>query len=141
MKILFATDGSDASNKALAAFVARRSWFREAPRITLVTVHAAVPYKGAAAKAGKGNLARYYDEECEAALVPARALLTAAKVEFDELKRVGDPASEIVLCAQEIGADLIAMGTHGHTSLASLVLGSVAAEVLAHSKTPVLSLH
>jgi nucleotide-binding universal stress UspA family protein len=30
------------------------------------------------------------------------------------------------------------MGTHGHSSLASVVLGSVATGVLARSKTPVL---
>jgi hypothetical protein len=31
MKILFATDGSDASNAALAALIARLGWFREVP--------------------------------------------------------------------------------------------------------------
>jgi len=30
------------------------------------------------------------------------------------------------------------MGSHGHGALANLVMGSVATQVLAHSKTPVL---
>ena len=35
---------------------------------------------------------------------------------------------------------MIAMGTHGHTALANLVMGSVATRVLARSKVPVLLL-
>jgi nucleotide-binding universal stress UspA family protein len=33
---------------------------------------------------------------------------------------------------------MIAMGTHGHTALANLVMGSVATGVVARSKVPVL---
>jgi nucleotide-binding universal stress UspA family protein len=35
---------------------------------------------------------------------------------------------------------MIALGTHGHTALANLVMGSVATSVLARSKMPVLFL-
>ncbi len=53
-------------------------------------------------------------------------------------KRVGDPAEEIVACAVAGRFDLIVMGTHGHTALANLVMGSVATKMLARSKVPVL---
>jgi len=141
MKILFATDGSDASNAALAALIARLGWFREVPELTLLTVHAAIPYRAAAAWAGKQNLADYYDEEAETMLSPARASLAAANVAFDAVKRVGEPADEIIHCASERGVDLIVMGTHGRTALANLVVGSVATKVLAQASTPVLLLH
>ena len=36
------------------------------------------------------------------------------------------------------GYDLLIMGTRGYTALAKLVMGSVATQVLAQSKTPVL---
>ena len=121
--------------------IASLGWFRDAPELTLLTVHPPVPYKGAAAWAGKENLADYYDDEAEAALAPARALLTAGKVAFDAVKRVGEPATEIIQCANERRVDLIAMGTHGHTALSNLVLGSVATKVLAQANTPVLLLH
>jgi nucleotide-binding universal stress UspA family protein len=49
-----------------------------------------------------------------------------------------DTAGEIVQAAQECGADLIAMGTHGHTGLAEMVLGSVAQSVMKRSTVPVL---
>jgi nucleotide-binding universal stress UspA family protein len=51
---------------------------------------------------------------------------------------VGEPADEIVRRADAGAFDLIVMGTHGHTALANLVLGSVASKVLARSKVPVL---
>jgi len=40
--------------------------------------------------------------------------------------------------ATEVGADLIALSTHGRSGLRRLVLGSVAEQVLRHSRTPVL---
>jgi nucleotide-binding universal stress UspA family protein len=74
-------------------------------------------------------------------LAPARASLAAANVAFDAVKRVGEPADEIIHCASERGVDLIVMGTHGRTALANLVVGSVATKVLAQASTPVLLLH
>jgi nucleotide-binding universal stress UspA family protein len=50
----------------------------------------------------------------------------------------GDPAEEIVRYAEKENVDLIIMATHGHTGLARLVLGSVAARVVASSVAPVL---
>jgi len=40
--------------------------------------------------------------------------------------------------AKTEGADLIIMGSHGRTGLVRLMLGSVAAKVLAESPVPVL---
>ncbi|HWS05017.1 MAG TPA: universal stress protein, partial [Burkholderiaceae bacterium] len=34
--------------------------------------------------------------------------------------------------------DLVIMGSHGHSALANLVMGSVATQVLAHCHVPVL---
>ena len=46
-------------------------------------------------------------------------------------------AKGIVDAAQSCGADLIVMGSHGRSGLAKMVLGSVAAKVLAMSPVPV----
>jgi nucleotide-binding universal stress UspA family protein len=46
---------------------------------------------------------------------------------------------EIIRAAQELGCDLIVMGTHGATGLAHLILGSVAEKVLHKSTVPVLA--
>ena len=50
----------------------------------------------------------------------------------------GDPTDAIVRIAQEEKADLIVMGSHGHTGLRHLLLGSVAEKVLRHAPCPVL---
>ena len=48
------------------------------------------------------------------------------------------PAEAILACADEIGADLIAMATHGRGGLAHLLAGSVAEAVMRAGKVPVL---
>ncbi|EPG41026.1 universal stress protein [Acinetobacter colistiniresistens] len=45
---------------------------------------------------------------------------------------------EIIGAAQNLGADLIIMGSHGRTGFKQFVLGSVAQKVLAESHIPVL---
>ena len=52
----------------------------------------------------------------------------------------GYPPEVIVDEAAAIGADLIAMGTHGRTGLAHLFLGSTAERVVQHAGCPVLTL-
>ncbi len=51
----------------------------------------------------------------------------------------GSAALEIVRMAGAIGADLIAMGTHGRTGLRRLLTGSVAAKVLVDAQCSVLA--
>jgi nucleotide-binding universal stress UspA family protein len=47
--------------------------------------------------------------------------------------RAGDPKSVIVDEAQEWGADLIVVGSHGHTGIKRWLLGSVAQSVVSHA--------
>ncbi|MGH8613589.1 MAG: universal stress protein [Gammaproteobacteria bacterium] len=51
----------------------------------------------------------------------------------------GVPHAEIIRAAEEGGADLIVMGTHGRTGLAHLMMGSVAERVVRGSPIPVLT--
>jgi nucleotide-binding universal stress UspA family protein len=51
----------------------------------------------------------------------------------------GDPAREIVRCAQEGGMDLIVMPTHGYGPFRRFLLGSVTAKVLHDAACPVLT--
>jgi nucleotide-binding universal stress UspA family protein len=52
----------------------------------------------------------------------------------------GNASAEIVRTAEEIGSDLIVMGTHGRTGLRWLLAGSVAIDVLRKARCPVLAL-
>jgi len=51
---------------------------------------------------------------------------------------IGDPGHGIVEIADEIGADLIIIASHGYTGLKHLFLGSVAERVVRHAHCPVL---
>lgn len=50
----------------------------------------------------------------------------------------GNPTRSILACADDINADLIVMGSHGHSALGEILLGSVADKVIRLSKRPVL---
>jgi nucleotide-binding universal stress UspA family protein len=51
----------------------------------------------------------------------------------------GSAASAIVACAEELGAGLVVVGTHGRTGLARLTLGSVAERVIRGAGCSVLA--
>ena len=53
---------------------------------------------------------------------------------------VGDPASQIVTYADENSIDLIVMGTHGHTGLERVLMGSVAEYTVRHAHCPVVTI-
>ena len=54
--------------------------------------------------------------------------------------KVGSPFLEILHTAQNEGADLIVLGTHGRTGLAHVLMGSVAERVVQKSPCPVLTI-
>ncbi len=60
-----------------------------------------------------------------------------APFETERLLLEGDPAHEIVGCAQDHSCDLIMMPTHGHGRFRRLLLGSVTAQVLHDAHCPV----
>lgn len=53
--------------------------------------------------------------------------------------RDGDTFLEILRAAEEIGSDVIVMGTHGRTGIAHLLIGSVAEKVMRKSPVPVMT--
>jgi nucleotide-binding universal stress UspA family protein len=71
----------------------------------------------------------------------AREVATLAEkagVESAAAVREGDAAAVIVRLAQEQGAGVIAMGSHGRTGLARLLMGSVTEKVIGHAACAVL---
>lgn len=52
--------------------------------------------------------------------------------------REGDTAAEVLQVADDVGADLIVMGTHGRTGMGRVLMGSVAESILRGSPCPVL---
>ena len=76
-------------------------------------------------QAGRHLLARFREQSAPRSDVP-------------EFLKSGKPATDIVEVAKTWPADLIVMGSHGRGRIQSLLLGSVAQEVLHHAPCPVL---
>jgi nucleotide-binding universal stress UspA family protein len=76
------------------------------------------------------------DQARDAALRPLNDLRSRWGVET--LLREGDPATQVLRVADEIGADRIVMGTHGHRGFDRFMFGSVAEAVVRKSKVPVM---
>ncbi len=67
----------------------------------------------------------------------ARAAAQGVKVTLLSLTN-GAPWEGIIAAAQQVGADLIFMASHGRRGISGLLLGSETQKVLTHSKIPVL---
>lgn len=139
-RILLPTDGSAASDRAVAAGVAFAQALGAAvigmtvtPEFHVVTTDTAMledtPERFAAdSAAGARALLAGVEAAARAAGVPCR--LEHA---------VGDrPDEAIVDCALRLGCDLIAMGSHGHGAIKAVLLGSVTRNVLTRCDLPVL---
>ena len=83
------------------------------------------------------RLERLEREWAESALAPARAVLAEAGAHLHEHFEQGDVAKTIVRLADELGCDLLVMGTRGLSSLNEILLGSVANKVLHLARTPI----
>ncbi len=62
----------------------------------------------------------------------------ALGVDADVLSPTGAPGETVAQIARERGAELIVVGTHGHTGISRFLLGSVAIAVLRHAPCDVL---
>ena len=67
--------------------------------------------------------------------VPAE-LLDGIQVEF--IVRKGEVSEQIIKAAKELKIDLIIVGSRGHSALASILIGSVAQNIVHHAPCPVL---
>lgn len=131
-KIIWATDGSDCANSALAL----AADLAKANKSELVAVHS-IEYLVA-----KGAAPQEVDEDDRQAAVSAQVedLLANgvnAKARIVEGGMTG-AAHTVAEVAREEGADLIIVGARGHSTLAGLLLGSVPQRLLHLAPCPVL---
>lgn len=61
------------------------------------------------------------------------------KLHYQVMIREGEPAAAVQKVADEIGAELLVMATHGHRGLNRVLLGSVTEKVVRESPLPVLT--
>ncbi|MDC6168878.1 universal stress protein [Paucibacter sp. XJ19-41] len=137
MKILVAVDGSTYTKRMLAYLAAHDEWLGSAHQYTVVHAVPAVPPR-AAAVLDKEVLKSYYDDEAEKVLKTIRSFFSKQKIQAEFVSKVGPAADVIAALANKGKFDLLMLGSHGHSSLGNLVMGSVATKVMAHCTAPVL---
>jgi len=140
MKVLFASDGSDCSDRAAQYLVkSLRAQVKEL-RVTLFYVDLPMMDRVAAAL-GEERVAQIHRENSDECLKGARQKLKRAGVTFTESHTAGNAARCVSEFAQKGKYDLVLMGSHGRSALKNVLLGSVTARVLADCIVPVLVVH
>ena len=141
MRVLYATDGS-AQAELAGELITAIGW----PVDTVVRVVCAVDtgsvFMGAplapAVPANSDELDNELVAEGKRVLEEAMRKVVPAGVHIECRTLEGRPASAIVDEAREWPAELIVIGSRGHGQIASMLLGSVSAEVVDHAPCPVL---
>ena len=138
LKILIAVDGSEHSDRAIAAVgnMARASLKLEA---TLLCVSPEPLFYGSYSAATIQKVEAEQVIQQNVILNQALTHAKAAGLDVGEPTRAyGVIAIEIIRVAKERGVDQIAMGTRGMGAMGNLFLGSVAQGVIQQSPVPVL---
>ncbi|MFY7864107.1 universal stress protein [Roseateles sp.] len=137
MKILIAVDGSSYTKRMLAYLAAHEEWLGDSHQFTVVHAVPAVPPR-AAAVLEKELLKNYYADEGEKVLKTVRSFFSKQGIKADFVNKVG-PAADVIASTAEKGKfGLLILGSHGHSAIGNLVMGSVATKVMANCSTPVL---
>ena len=133
--IVLGLDGSDNSKRAIAPAVELAN--KDGGRIVIAHVDERV--------AGKGGAASLHadEDEVRAGIQEEADRISAdgvdAKVE-NAVAILGGPAHAIAEIADEVDADVIVVGTRGHSQVAGLMLGSVTNRLLHIANRPVLGI-
>ena len=80
----------------------------------------------------------FYDDDAEIVFRPIRAFFEQQGMKATFTHTIGQAAKSIAEMADEGRFDLLIMGSRGHGDWVNLVVGSVATQVLAACRTPVL---
>jgi nucleotide-binding universal stress UspA family protein len=137
MRILVAVDGSKFTKKALAFLVNQSSLSAQPNTLHILNVEMPIPPRARAA-VGRAIVDDYHQKEADKVLQPIRKFLDRHPVSYTADWVVGHPADEIVKAAKADKSHLIVMGTHGHSVIGRVLMGSVAQRVVSHCDVPVL---
>lgn len=129
-RIVVGYDGSEPAQRALDRAAELAGY---GTTVTVVSVAPSVYTQGLEPVADPDDT-----ERARSLLAEARDRLALRQVPVATRDAVGEPAGKIVETADELGADLIVVGTRNGNPLERLVLGSTSTKVLHHAHCDVL---
>jgi len=139
-RILVATDFSPHADRALGHALELAKLFGAG--LEVFTSAYIPPQALAALSLGAApNLVDDARNEAQQKLGALTGTLRARDIQASSSYSTEEPSGAICARATEVGADLIALGTRGHTGLAHVLFGSVAERVARLAAAPVLTAH
>ncbi len=137
--ILIPTDGSELSDKALAAGID----FAKAMDASVLVITVVEPYSYSNLSEYRPESIDQYDsrvkEMAQERLELAREMVERKGVKCQvQAYKSFSPSEAIIQAATENNCDLIFMASHGRQGLAAVLLGSETQKVLTNSKIPVM---
>jgi len=138
--ILVPTDFSDEAERAVHTALQLLAPLEQEARLTLVhAFNLPIEYTAYGPIPTSIHFLRDTGLEAERRLQEKAEVLEREGLTVDWVAKEGDPAAVIAAVAEERGADLIALGTHGRSGLMHLLLGSTAERVVQHAPCPVMT--
>ena len=137
-KIMVATDGSEHIRSAVATAIeiAKLSGAKLFAVYVMANDEFSMHYPKNAEL--EKTFVNYFMKEGKEATVYVETSGKAKNVEVESVILEGSPAHEIVDFVEKNDIDLIVMGTHGKNAIERFLLGSVAENVVRHSRKAVL---
>ncbi|TYR73359.1 universal stress protein [Rossellomorea vietnamensis] len=132
--ILLASDGSPHVSKAAEHVV---TLLKGGAEYRLMVVHV-IDHEASKHDAWLGMNPWARQREREEKLKPVSNVFEEAGLAYSVNLTKGDPAEEIILCAQKENVDMIVIGSRGLNTIQELMLGSVSHKVVQKADRPVL---
>jgi nucleotide-binding universal stress UspA family protein len=138
-RILVAHDFSETADAALALALDLAEKLRA--RVTILHAYETPTYVFPESVVATADLVGQIRGAAEEALASVKERAQRPGVSVDTLLRQGVAWSEIDRAAQELGTDLVVMGTHGRRGISRALIGSVAEKVVRTAPCAVLTVH
>ena len=134
LKVLIPVDGSDNSLRTVQFVLQKAALYKEPLEIHLLNVQR--PFPGTI-RGVHEQAEQYHHDEGIKALASARKLLDAAGLKYIYHISVGEAGEVIAHFCKDKEIQQVVMGTRGASSVANMLLGSVATKVLHLVEAPV----
>lgn len=140
MKILLPVDGSECTKRMLAYLAANNKLLGTGHEYIFLTATTPVP-PHLNQFLDPSVIEAYHRDEADRVLNSIRIFAQQQGWDIRTHQEAGSAAHVIVDLAEKENVNLIVMGTHGHSALSHLIMGSVTSAVLAKTRIPVLLIH
>lgn len=137
MKVLLATDGSQNADRAARWLVGLKSELNVPLQVLVSSIHDDTPYSGGMRHLGRADVEAALKEQAAKDAASVQAILQEGGLTPELKLEIGPVAQTLAGIAKREGCAMIVMGQKGRSTLANLLMGSIATRVVSISEVPV----